>query len=476
MGNESPVRDKLLKGITSTTKMLNNPAIAKLGGQYPKRLVKETIRIVAQELRGQILAAPENRLMEIDISTDNFAEMVSQRVRTEYLPSVKPAINATGIILHTGLGRAPLARAAQTSLARAMQNYCTLEIDTPTGKRGSRHDHVERLLCQLTGAEAACVVNNNAAAVLLALNTLADNRRVLISRGQLVEIGGSFRMPDVMRLSGAEMVEVGTTNRTHLKDYENAIDQNTAMIQTVHPSNYRVDGFTKEIPLVDLKPLCQSRNLPLVHDIGSGCLLDFASRGLPPEPVVSHSIRDGADIVTFSGDKLLGGPQSGIAVGKKEYVDRMKANPLSRALRCCKLTYAALEATLKLFLDEKTLFDELPTLRMAAATAEEIGQRASGFIELAGPRIGKGWKLEIIDGTSGMGSGSMPGHGIPTRLVAISGALLSADQLARALRLSDPPVFGRIADGRYLLDLRTVHPDEIQTLAELVTAALDTAK
>ncbi len=474
MRKKSPAREHLLKGIISTTRMLNNPAIRQLGGQYPERLVKETIKVVAQELRENILQATENQLGDIDISAEQIAEMVAERVRSEYSQSVRPAINATGIILHTGLGRAPLAQAAQRALALAVRNYCTLEIDIPSGKRGSRHEHVERLICQLTGAEAAMVVNNNAAAVLLALNTLADKRRVIISRGQLVEIGGAFRMPDVMRLSGAEMVEIGTTNRTHLRDYENALDECTAMIQTVHPSNYRIEGFTNEVPLTDLHSLCHSRSLPLVHDIGSGCLFDFSSRGLPPEPVVSRSIRDGADVVTFSGDKLLGGPQSGIAVGKKEYIDRMKANPLNRVLRCDKMTYSVLEATLKLFLDRKTLFDELPVLRMAAATAREIGERARGFIELAGATTGEGWKLEIIDGDSQFGSGSMPGYSIPTSLVAISAGPLSADELARSLRLSSPPVFGRIADDRYLLDLRTVHPEETETLAELVAAALST--
>jgi len=465
----------MLKGITSTTKMLNNPVILELGEQFPQRLVMQTIKDVSQELRDRILATTESRLPDIDISADNIASMVGERVKSECLPGVRPAINATGIILHTGLGRAPLARSAQLALARAVRNYCTLEIDIPTGKRGNRHQHVEWLLCQLTGAEAACVVNNNAAAVLLALNTLADNRRVLISRGQLVEIGGAFRMPDVMRLSGAEMVEVGTTNRTHLRDYQEALDRNTAMIQTVHPSNYHIEGFTNEVSLTDLKTLAHSRVLPIVHDIGSGCLLDFTSRGLPPEPVVARSIRDGADIVTFSGDKLLGGPQSGIAVGKKELVDRMKANPLCRALRCDKMTYPVLEATLKLFLDEKSLVEELPALRMAAATAEEIGERARQFIELMGTKIGASCKLQIIDGTSEMGSGSMPGHSIPSRLVAISCNGLSADELAHRLRLSEPPVFGRIADGRYLLDLRTVLHEELEILVNLVMAALSKA-
>ncbi|MBW7995687.1 MAG: L-seryl-tRNA(Sec) selenium transferase [Candidatus Glassbacteria bacterium] len=462
----------MLKDIVSTTRMLANPVIQLLGEQFPKRLVKETIKAVLQELRDTVLAAPADQPAAIDLSAGSVACEVARRVRAKSRPGLGPAINATGIILHTGLGRAPLADTARDALARAVENYCTLEIDVASGRRGSRHAHVEELLRLLTGAEAAIVVNNNAAAVLLVLNTLADQREVLVSRGQLVEIGGSFRMPDVMRLSGAEMIEVGTTNRTHLADYEKAIAERTALVQTVHPSNYRIRGFTSEVPLAELKPLCDSRTLPLVHDIGSGCLLDFTGYGLPPEPVVVQSIRDGADVVTFSGDKLLGGPQCGIAVGRKKYVDMLKNNPLSRALRCDKMVYAALEATLKLFLDEKVLFDQLPVLRMAAAGVEELEQRAKKFIEAVRPEAGDSIKLEIIDGESQMGSGAMPACGIPTRLVAIGGERVSADELARRLRLGDPPVFGRIAEDRYLLDLRTVHPRETDTLAGLVGGAL----
>jgi L-seryl-tRNA(Ser) seleniumtransferase len=427
---------------------------------------------VIGELRQEMIAEADNKAVSIDLSPEGIERRVEAVVQAMYRPGVRPAINATGVILHTGMGRAPLAEPAREALAAAVRNYCTLEIDPDSGERGSRHDHVESLLRLLTGAEAACVVNNNAAAVLLALNTLAEGREVPVSRGQLVEIGGAFRMPDVMRQSGAVMVEVGTTNRTHADDYRRAICERTAMIQTVHPSNFRIEGFTSEVPLSELKEICNGHDIPLVQDIGSGCLLDLTAMGLPPEPVVAESIAAGADVVTFSGDKIMGGPQCGILAGKTGLIERIKRNSLMRALRCDKVIYAALEATLKLYLDRDTLFEKLPVLRMATESAVAVGKRAKVFATRLKKSASSGYGLELVDGESQMGSGTMPGYGIPTCLMALTCERITVDQLAQRLRRAEPPVFARIADNRLLLDLRTVHPDEESTLAAILTAAL----
>ncbi|KPK89512.1 hypothetical protein AMJ80_09680 [bacterium SM23_31] len=465
-------KNTLLDNLISTTKLLNYPKIKQLSKEFPKYYVKEIAKSELQNIRDIILNTPAESLDAVDISSESIEAKVDMRVRAEFRPSIRPAINAAGIILHTALGRAPFAEAAQEALMNAVRNYCTLAVDVPTGKRGDRYVHVEGLLKYLTGAQAACVVNNNAAAVLLVLNTLAEGKEVVISRGQLVEIGGAFRIPDVMHRSGAVMVEVGTTNRTHLYDYEEAINENTGMVQVVHHSNYRITGFAGEVPLADLKPLSKKHNIPLVEDIGSGCLIDFTHYGLPPEPMVQDSIKAGADVVTFSGDKILGGPQCGIIIGKKTYVDRIKKNPLCRALRSDKLTYSVLEATLKLFLDRKTLFEKHPVLHMLTLQTRTIGNRARSFVRKFKPVLGKECEIDVINGESQMGSGSLPAQFIPTKLVSLKSKNMSADELGYKLRMSEPPVFSRITEDRILLDFRTIHPREIQTLADVVVEAL----
>lgn len=464
MSNKKTILDNLI----STTKLLNYPKIKQLTTEFPKYFVKETVKSELQKLREQILSAPEKVLENLDISTESLEARIDILIRTSFRPSVRPAINAAGIILHTALGRAPYAEAAQQQLINAVKNYCTLAVDVPSGKRGDRYSHVEGLLKYLTGAEAACVVNNNAAAVLLVLNTLAEGKEVIISRGQLVEIGGAFRIPDVMKRSGSIMIEVGTTNRTHLFDYEDAVNENTGMIQVVHHSNYRISGFTGEVALEKIKPVCEKNNLPLVEDIGSGCLIDFTKIGLPPEPMVQDSIKAGADVVTFSGDKIIGGPQCGIIVGKKSFISRIKKNPWCRVLRNDKLTYSVLEATLKLYLDHETLFDKHPVLHMLTLPVPTLGNRARSFIRRVKSKVGDNLEMKVINGESQMGSGSLPDRFIPTKLVSIKSKKFSSEELGHKLRMSEPAVFSRIIENQVLFDFRTINPKEIPALADVV--------
>ncbi len=465
-------KNKILSQLISTTKLLNHSKIKLLLKRFPKDYVTDAVKIEIQRVRDMVLSASPDDLENIDISPENIEEKVEKRVCLGFSPSLRPGINAAGIILHTGLGRAPFAIEAQEALMNAVKNYCTLEIDIPTGKRGDRYVHVEDLLNYLIGTESACIVNNNAAAVLLVLNTLAQAKEVIISRGQLIEIGGDFRMPDVMQRSGAIMVEVGTTNRTHLSDYEKAVTENTSLIQVAHTSNFRIMGFTKKVPLQELKSLCTKHNIPLVEDIGSGALLDLTKYGLLHEPVVQESVKAGVDIVTFSGDKLLGGPQCGIIIGKKEYLEKIKKNPLCRALRCDKMTYAVLEATLKLFLDKENLIEKNPVLHMLALSIRTISKRARRFVKRISA-ISKKCEISIISGESQIGGGSLPTENIPTKLVALSPKNISVDELAARLRAGEMPVFTRIADDRVLLDFRTVHASEIQSLADAVIKAVN---
>jgi L-seryl-tRNA(Ser) seleniumtransferase len=459
----------LLDDLISTTKLLNYPKIKQLIIEFPKYFIKETTKTELQKIREKIINSSPEDLQNINISPEALEAKVDIQVRTSFRPSLRPAINATGVILNTSLGRAPYAEEAQEQLINAVRNYSTLAVDVPTGKRGDRYSHAEELLKYLTGAEAACVVNNNASAVLLVLNTLGEGREVVISRGQLVEIGGAFRIPDVMRRSGAIMVEVGTTNRTHLWDYEDAINENTGMIQVVHHSNYRISGFTGEVPLADLKPLTSKHNLPLVEDIGSGCLIDFTKHGLPPEPMVQDSVKAGADVITFSGDKILGGPQCGIIIGGKDFITKIKKNPWCRALRNDKLTYSVLEATLKLYLDQDTLFEKLPVYRMLTLPVKTIGNRARSFVRKVKSIVGDEPDFKVVNGESQMGSGSLPDRFIPTKVVSLRSNKISAEEFGNQLRLNEPPVFTRIVDDQVLFDFRTIHVKEIPVLVEVIS-------
>ena len=371
-------------------------------------------------------------------------------------PRVKSVINATGVVIHTNLGRALLAEPAIEAVEQAARSSVNLEYDLEAGTRGDRDLLVEEELCALTGAEAATVVNNNAAAVLLALNSLAEGREVIVSRGELIEIGGSFRLPDVMLKSGARLREVGTTNRTHPEDYLRAIGPDTALLLKVHPSNYRVVGFSTAVDLRELVELARPHRLEVMEDLGSGALIDLSAYGLPREPVVADRIAAGAGLVTFSGDKLLGGPQAGLVVGKRELVAKLKSNPLKRALRCGKLTLAALSATLRLYLRSADLGLSIPALRLLRRTVGELEAMAGRARAILLERLGDEFQIEIVASSSQIGSGALPTEELETRVLRLSHPRLSADAIARYFRGARPPIIGRIKDGAFQLDLRTV--------------------
>ena len=398
------------------------------------------------ELRAWLLAEAARRMLA-----------ASER---EARKGLRRVVNATGVVLHTNLGRAPLSEAARRALAREATGYCTLEYDLETGARGRRGGRAEEMLAELTGAEAALVVNNCAAAALLVLSSLSRDGEAIVSRGELVEIGGDFRVPDVMRQSGTVMVEVGTTNRTKISDYRQAISERTRLILRVHPSNYRIVGFTAAPELAELAELAHEAGLPLYEDAGSGALLDLGSFRLGDEPLISESVARGADVVSFSGDKLLGGPQAGLIVGRREMVERLRRNPLYRALRADKLALAALEATLDSYARGAAL-KEVPALRALSATAEEIRARAERLLARLRTDAGAGaLKAEIVEGRSAIGGGSAPTVHPRTALIALTHETRTAESLESSLRLSSPPVIARIAEGRVLLDLRTVAEEE----------------
>jgi L-seryl-tRNA(Ser) seleniumtransferase len=450
-----------LRELPSVDRLLREQAVQTLFAGYPRKLVTDAAREVLTEARARLLGGADG--------TTNvawLASLVADRVGETARPSLRATINATGVVIHTNLGRAPLSRAALQAMADVASGYSNLEYDLEAGERGSRHEHPAEILQRVTGAEAALVVNNNASAVLLALQCLAAGREVVISRGQLVEIGGGFRIPDVLRQSGARLVEVGTTNRTYAEDYERAITPETACLLRVHSSNFRVTGFVHQPALEELVDVGRRHGLPVVDDLGSGSLLDTARYGLAHEPMVQESLAAGASLVTFSGDKLLGGPQAGLIVGRADLIDGLKKHPLTRAVRPDKLTIAALVATLGHYLRQEAE-QEIPVWRMLAARETAIGRRAR--------RVGRQlpaehveWRLE--HGRSAIGGGSLPGETLPTQLLSLEPAC-GAQELARRLRAGEPPVVARIEHDRLVLDLRTIQPSE----DGLLTKALQTA-
>jgi L-seryl-tRNA(Ser) seleniumtransferase len=365
-------------------------------------------------------------------------------------------INATGTILHTNLGRALLSRAAIDAMVQVADHPINLEFDLAAGKRGKREEALQTLLIDLTGAEAATVVNNNAAAVLLGLNTLAEGREVIVSRGELIEIGGAFRIPEIMAKSGAMLREVGATNRTHPADYENAINDRTALLLKVHTSNYKVVGFTAEVTLEQLVALGRKHRLPVMEDLGSGALIDLSSYGLPKEPVVAENIKIGADVVTFSGDKILGGPQAGLIVGKKALIAQMNKSHLQRALRCGKLTLAALEATLRRYRQSPDITQEIPTLRAFTRSMDEIRTLGEALVPQLAAALGADFHVQLRESTAQIGSGALPTEELPTVVISVEHPKRTAHTIAQAFRSADPPIVGRIKDDRFLLDLRTI--------------------
>jgi L-seryl-tRNA(Ser) seleniumtransferase len=465
----------LYRRLPSVDELVRHGELSCLVSSEGQTTVTDAVRVVLGRLREEI-AAGRLEADGVDLALSGLAQAVEREARQALSYSLRSVINATGVILHTNLGRAPLSGAALDHIREVSSAYSNLEFDIATGDRGKRDVHVDRLFGKLfadlnvgAGVPARAnepsistiVVNNNAAAVLLALNTLAEGGEVIVSRGELVEIGGSFRIPDVMTKSHAILREVGTTNRTRLADYENAITEKTRLFLRVHRSNFQITGFTEQPRVEDLVELAHKRRLALVEDLGSGALIDLRSFGVSGEPGVLDSLRAGVDIVTYSGDKLLGGPQAGILSGRSDLIARMRANSLFRALRVDKLTYAALEATLLAYV--KKDHDSIPVLRMMGLSAEEIGARAESIAEKVQQ---SSLSVEVIDGESVIGGGAAPAAMLPTRLLAISHQDLSTDEVATRLRGSDPPIVARVEEGHVLLDLRTVFPEQDEALVK----------
>ncbi|MCG8551898.1 MAG: L-seryl-tRNA(Sec) selenium transferase [Desulfobacterales bacterium] len=436
--------------------------------QIPRSLIVESVRRAIDNTRKQILedkpAIPSDEAI-----LKQAALLAGQKMKNK----LNPLINATGVVLHTNLGRALLCQDALDNILAVSSSYSNLELNLTTGKRGIRYAAIEALICELTGAQAAMAVNNNAGAVLLALNTLAQGRQVIVSRGELVEIGGSFRVPDVMVKSGCILKEVGTTNRTHPHDYANAVTEETGLLLKVHTSNYKIEGFTKSVPLKELVDIGNAHGIPVMEDLGSGTLIDFSQFGLPCEPPVFEQVASGADVVTFSGDKLLGGPQAGIIVGTKKYMDQIKANPLTRALRIDKMTLAALEATLKLYRDSHNAIEQIPTLRMLTMSYEQLARNAEALFSLVTQAVGDKAELSLADMTSRPGGGSYPGLTLPTRCLTIRPNTISVTALDRKLRAFDPAVMGRIEDDCFIIDPRTLQPGQDKTLANILKKLID---
>ena len=455
--------------IPAVDRLLNTPLISRLLKRYPRALVIKAIHEVLEEVRREIKAG-----QGFDDPSSLSAEKVSERIgeKTQFLnrPSLRPVINATGIVVHTNLGRSLLAERVLQKFRPLAGAYSNLEFDLNRGERGSRYVHVEGILKEITGAEAAMVVNNNAAAVLLTLDTLARGREVIVSRGQLVEIGGSFRVPDVMKKSGAIMVEVGTTNKTHLRDYESAIGPETGLLLRVHQSNFQIVGFTEEVATPALVALGRKHGIPVMEDLGSGCFVDFSKYGLLKEPTVQEVVSQGVDVVTFSGDKMLGGPQAGIILGRKDLIDAVRKNQLTRALRIDKLTLLALEETLRIYRDEEAALHEIPTLRMILQPLRPLKTKARRLLRFIGAVDRENFTFGLADGDSKVGGGALPLLSMPTALLALSPGRLSAHAMESWLRSYDPPIIARIEKERVLLDVRTIQDKELATVAGAIQA------
>ena len=460
----------LLRKIPSVDLLLADPQFEPYRAELGAKVVADAIREATEAVREGIVGGAVSEACEADLRARIVAD-AAQGLAALARPFYGRAVNATGIILHTGLGRAVLAPKALDQIRETLQGYSVLQVDRHTGRRSRRDERIEGLVRRLTGAEAATVVNNNAAATAIVLNTVAKARAVIVSRGQLVEIGGSFRLPDVMAFSGARLVEVGTTNKTHAKDYEQAITQDTAAILRVHPSNYRIQGFSAEVPAEVLARIAHEHNLVFIDDVGAGALIDLAQFGFEPEPTLQDAVRNGADIVTCSADKLIGGSQAGLILGKKGLIDSVRKNQFARIVRPGKLTLAVLEATLKLFLDQEVALREVPTLQMLRRASDQIKEHAERLA--AGlQQVVKAAAVSTLSGLSEMGSGSLPTQGLATTLVAIEPKAIDAESLVRRLRLHEPPVFARIQEDRVLIDPRTLRYGDDAILLEAVAEAL----
>lgn len=441
----------------------------------PRAVVLEAIREETDQLREGIRNGSNRSSIEEQLN--RLESSILSRIEMKLHYSLRTVVNATGVVIHTNLGRSLIDKQIMEQVLRTAVSYSNLEYDLDKGTRGSRYDHLEQIAAKTVGGEAALVVNNNAAAVMLVLSTMAKGKEVIVSRGELIEIGGAFRIPEVMEQSGAKLVEVGTTNKTHLRDYEAAITENTAAILKVHTSNYRIMGFTSSVDSEELLPLKEKYGIPVIEDLGSGVLVDLSKFGLSYEPTVSSCIKKGVDVVTFSGDKLLGGPQAGVIVGRKEYIEKMKKNPLTRALRVDKFTISALEATMRLYLDEKTAISRIPTLRMLSMSYVEISEKAQKLMDLLSSSI-KDLPVAICleDDFSEVGGGSLPMERIPTKCVVLEPLAGSAATLEKGLRGYEVPVISRISKDKVYLDPRTIQEDEMDIIRSALLSAASKLK
>lgn len=453
-------KKELLRKLPKMDELLNDEIIKKEMKDTMRTIVIDSLRESIDKYRGYILKEEIADFSKEDI-LNSFKKLLEEAKGSNF----KKVINATGVVIHTNLGRSLLGKKALENVVNVADNYNNLEYDLKKGQRGSRYSHVEELIKKVTGAEAAVVVNNNAAAVMLALNTLCNGKEAIVSRGQLVEIGGSFRVPDVMTFSGASLVEVGTTNRTHLYDYGNKINENTGVLLKVHTSNFKILGFTEEVPSEELVKLGQERNIPVIEDIGSGTLIDFSKYGFTYEPTVQESIKKGVDVITFSGDKMLGGPQAGIIVGKKEYIDRMKKNQLTRALRIDKMTLAALEGTLKYYLDEKEAIENIPTLYMILSDKDIHKKRAQRLKRRLQNKV-KDFSFSIEEDYSMVGGGSMPEERIPTYVIKAKSSKFSPQELEKKLRSNKVSIIIRVSNDEVIMDVRTIFDKDFDIIVD----------
>ncbi|MBI5205164.1 MAG: L-seryl-tRNA(Sec) selenium transferase [Nitrospirae bacterium] len=459
-------KQKLLQELPSVDEILKSRDGTRWCSTYHRRFVLKAIREIIEIRRKEII-----EVSSTDISIEGMAKDIEARIQKLSAFSLQPLINATGIVIHTNLGRSILSEKILENVKKVSENYSNLEYNIEEGKRGKRYAHITGLLREITGAESALIVNNNAAAVFLSLSTLAKGKEVIVSRGELVEIGGSFRVPDIMASSGAILREVGATNKTHLRDYKSAINENTALILKVHQSNFRITGFTEDVSIEELKKLSEKYNIPLMYDLGSGCMIDLRPYGVYSEPSVQEIMKSGVDIITFSGDKLLGGPQGGVIVGRKELVERMQKNPLTRAVRIDKLTLAAFEAVLMEYVDLEKAIENIPTLNMLFQKPETIKERANKIASGIKRHV-KNAEVEVVSDKSKAGGGSLPEMDFPTFAVAIKPKGISVNELEERLRKGTPPVIARIKDDSLLLDARTIRSREIEELVKGVNAAI----
>ncbi|MGX4600882.1 L-seryl-tRNA(Sec) selenium transferase [Faecalimicrobium sp. JNUCC 81] len=465
------IKKELFSILPSVDEVLGDKNVIKALEEYPRSLVLDSIRESIDVKRKFIININENSIDNFNIKLEDIIKDSLQRIRINYSLSLKKVINATGTVIHTNLGRSLLSESIKEELWNLSSRYSNLEYDLEKGERGSRYNHLTQMIKKLTNAEDVLVVNNNAAAVLLVLSTMAKNKETIVSRGELVEVGGSFRIPNIMELSGTKLVEIGSTNKTNLSDYKRAINEDTKAIMKVHTSNYKILGFTDSVDIEDLSKLGKEYNIPVIEDLGSGVFIDLSKYGLSYEPTVLDSIKSGADIVTFSGDKMLGGPQAGIIVGKKKYIDEMKKNQLTRALRVDKLTICALEATLRMYLDEKKAVENIPTLKMLTLNKSELEEKALNLFNKVN-KLNLDINISIEDGFSQVGGGSMPIEVIKTKVIAITPNKINVSTLEKRLRLSESHIVARIYDNKYILDVRTIFEDEFDVIASELENAL----